>query len=153
MTPRITLLSAVVDTNLVVSGLILPRGVPFQLLEAFRQGAFILTITPELRAEYATVLARPKFAVRHGLTAPQRTGFMFLIDTKAQLVTPAPALPVSVRDPKDAAVLAAALGGACTHLVTGDDDLLSLSTEPAIAPLQIVTARQFLNALGTPNVP
>lgn len=143
--------SAVVDTNILVSGLLRRQGQPRRLLRAWYNGAFTLLVTPTLRAEYERVLARPRLRVRHGLDPAEATALLVLIDLTGVLVTPTLALPLTVRDPNDEMVLAAALGGAADYLVTGDADLLVLAGDPRLGALQIVTARAFLNAL--PSAP
>ena len=139
--------SAVVDTNLFVSGLILKRGTPYELVEALRRGGFTLVVTEALRGEYGRVLPRPKFAQRYGLTPEEIADFLFLVDTSALQASARRRLPIAVRDKKDERVLAAALGGKADYLVSGDDDLLSLSNDPRLGKLKIVTARDFLDIL------
>ncbi len=139
---------AVVDLNLFVSGLISRLGQPFQLVEYLRQDAFLVVISQQLRDELEEVLRREKFVTRFGLTAESRDAFLALLDAKAQAVTPSLVLPVRVRDQNDEIVLATALGGDADYLVTGDEDLLVLRGERSIAPLQIVTVREFLQALA-----
>ena len=66
-----------------------------------------------------------------------------VVDEKSPVCT----LPVHVRDPKDAKILALALGGNADYLVTGDDDLLVLNGDPRLGKLQIVTVHTFLTVL------
>lgn len=47
-----------------------------------------------------------------------------------------------VRDPKDDPILATAILGQCTYLVTGDDDLLVLGS---VKGVKIITVNTFLN--------
>jgi putative PIN family toxin of toxin-antitoxin system len=140
-------LKAVVDTNLFVRGLISKLGNPFVLLEALRREEFLLVISQPLRREYEEVLRRPKFAQKYGLTPKEIADFLFLVDSNARKITPLPVLPLQVRDVKDEKVLAAALGDRVDFLVTSDDDLLVLRGDPRLGTLQIVTVREFLNAL------
>lgn len=65
----------------------------------------------------------------------------------AERVDLLPVLPVSVRDPKDEHILAAALGGEADYLVTGDQDLLVLAGDPRLGSLQIVTVAAFMDIL------
>ncbi len=140
------LVRAVVDTNLVVSGLILKHGYPSQLVEALRQGCFRLVLSDALLEEYQRVLARPRFAQRYGLTLQEVRDFLTLLAT-AQRATPTRRLPVRVRDVKDTPVLATALGGKAAYLVTGDADLLTLDGHPKLPNLRILTVRAFLDLL------
>jgi putative PIN family toxin of toxin-antitoxin system len=137
---------AVVDTNLFVSGLILKQGHPYQLVEALRQGGFLLVLSDVLLEEYRRVLSRQRFAQRYGLTPQEVRDFLTLLAT-AQKATPQRRLPVRVRDIKDNKVLATALGGKAGYLVTGDEDLLTLDGHPKLPNLRILTVRAFLELL------
>ncbi len=138
----------VLDTNLLVSGLIIPRGLPHQLLAEWRRGRFRLLVSDAILAEYAAVLARPQFAAKYGLTAADVAALLRRMRTEGERVTPTETVPVAVRDPKDVHLLAAALGGNAAYLVTGDADLLVLNGDVALGPLRIATARAFLDDLS-----
>jgi len=138
----------VLDTNLLISGLIVPRGVPHRLLAEWRQGAVRLLVTDAILAEYAAVLARPQFAEKYGLTAPVVAPLLRRMRMQGERVTPQGTIPVAVRDAKDIHLLAAALGGNAAYLVTGDADLLVLAGDPSLGSLRIVTARTFLDDLS-----
>ncbi|MBI2303645.1 MAG: putative toxin-antitoxin system toxin component, PIN family [Chloroflexi bacterium] len=69
------LLSAVVDTNLFVSGLILKRGSPYEIVEALRRGDFTLVISEPIYTEYTQVLSRPRFAEQYALTQEEVADF------------------------------------------------------------------------------
>lgn len=139
--------SAVLDTNLIVSAFLSRRGAPHALLQALYEGAFRLILSDALRQEYAGVLARPGLKRRYVVPAANVAAFFRFLDRRAGIVTPAPAVPVAVRDHKDAHILAAALGGEADYLVSGDDDLLTLAGDPRLGALQIVTIRAFLDLL------
>src|SRR3972149_7072984 len=143
---------AVVDTNLVLSGLLLKRGLPYELVEAWRRGSFLLLVSDALREEYDQVLPRPTFAVKYGLTAEEVRAFLALVSMLGLRVTPQRRLSVKIRHQKDEKVLAAALGGKAEYLVTGDQDLLVLRDDPHLKHLKIVTAREFLEILAKESV-
>ncbi|MEA2524996.1 MAG: uncharacterized protein QOF73_2223 [Thermomicrobiales bacterium] len=139
---------AVVDTNLFVSGTILKHGVPFELLESWRRGEFVVLLSGEQEAELRDVFARSKIRTHYHLTEVEIAQFF---DDLAKLTRPAPLhlpLPVAVRDAKDEAILAAALGGDAGFVITGDNDLLTLAGDPRLGSLRIVTARSFLDLLS-----
>ena len=62
------MLKAVVDTNVLVSGTILSRGNPYQVLEAWRRSQFILVLSPDIIAEIEAVLRRLKIFKKYGLS-------------------------------------------------------------------------------------
>ena len=147
MTKNRRQLKAVVDTNLFVSGLILKRGNPYELLEAWRHKAFVLLISDVLQTEIAEVLIRPEIKKKYHLTDQEVKDTLRLLQTDALLTSPAPTLPVALRDPKDEKVLALAIGGEADYLVTGDGDLLSVHGNPGLSGLQIVRPTAFLALL------
>ena len=51
----------VLDTNVLVSGLLNPSGHPGRLLDAVLSGHLILALDDRIYAEYSAVLMRPKF--------------------------------------------------------------------------------------------
>lgn len=137
-------LKVVVDTNVIVSGLINPFGAPRRLRLDWFDEAFVLIVTHDLIAEYVRVLHRRRLIERYGLSIEERTFFLGRIHSYAVMVDPAPMGPLQVRDRKDEPVLAAALGGQADYLVSGDEDLLVLRDEPRLGPLKIVTVREFM---------
>lgn len=56
-------MNIVLDTNTVIPGLFW-KGAPRQVLDLARSGTFTLFTSPELLAELADVLERPKFSTR-----------------------------------------------------------------------------------------
>jgi uncharacterized protein len=138
------IVSAVLDTNLIVSAFLSRRGRPRTLLNALHDGAFRPILSLSLQQEYADVLARPRFA----LDPEEVAAFFRFLARRAQVVNPVPPTPVAVRDPNDEHVPATALAGGADYLVTGDDDLVSLAGDPRLGTLRIVTARAFLDFLA-----
>jgi len=113
-TPR-----AVVDTNVFVRGL-LKGPVTLPLIEAWKDGRFILVTSEELLAELFEVLARPKF--RRYFTKEDVQELGRLIYERAEMVSPSVHVTLC-RDPKDDIFLGVAISGKVPYLVTGDDDL------------------------------
>lgn len=140
--------SAVLDTNLIVSAFIFQRGGPYTVLSALYQGSFDLILSESLQGEYADVLGRSSLIERYNIDARRVGAFFRFIRRHGSIVTPAENVSIVVRDPKDMQVLATALGGDADYLVSGDADLLSLADDPRLGPPRIVTARAFLDVLG-----
>ena len=134
----------VIDTNLIVSGII-SSGLSRQLLNAARAGEFELCTSEALLAELQRVLGRAKFADRlAGQTPEDITGDLCRL---AFVVSPADVPRVVPTDPDDDEVLAAALTGAADLIASGDRrDLLPLASYQGIP---IVTAREAWERLTT----
>jgi putative PIN family toxin of toxin-antitoxin system len=135
---------AVLDTNIIVSGL-LWGGPPGQVFEAARDERFIAVLTEALFSETRLVLSRDKFAERLTARGIQLVDVLTRYHAAAEIVEEAPIPSGIVRDPKDIAVLACAVGGKVDYIVSGDNDLLTLIVYEHIP---ILTAVQFLERLA-----
>ena len=105
----------VVDTNVLVSALLNPSGIPARLLEQIQTGGHTLLFDARILDEYRRVLNRPEFAFSPGavavlLSAVQSSGLQ--VD----------ALPLAVRlpDADDLAFLEVAAAGLAGALITGN---------------------------------
>ena len=140
-----SMVRAVLDTNIIISGL-LWGGLPQQIFQAAHDEQFVALLTDVLLAELTTTLYRDKFAeqlMRRQLTVDS---VIEQYRSAVEFVDPAEVPTNIVRDPKDRAVLACAVGGKADFVVTGDKDLLVLGTYERIS---IVNADQFLKSLLT----
>jgi putative PIN family toxin of toxin-antitoxin system len=142
------LLRVVVDTNVLVSGLINPHGLPRQLLDVWAAERLELLTSAELIDEAVRVLHRSRIRSKYGVTSERISDLQTRLERTATSVTPTTPVPLFSRDPKDDTFLAVALAGTADYLVTGDDDLLVLNGDPALTTLQIVTVRDFLAVLS-----
>jgi len=134
------LVSVVLDTNVIVSGLVYPNSVPGRLLGLWRVGSVRLVTSRYLLDEVARVLPRLRQA---DLTAAEARdladSFLFL----AEAVEPVTINEPRLRDPADAPALGTLLAGPADWLVTGHHDLLILAdTYP------ILTSAAFWDRFG-----
>lgn len=107
------------DTNVLVAAFI-ARGTCSELLEYCVSNHTLVSSKPLLR-ELAETLAG-KFAY----TGRETREVVALLQSRLEVVEPAPLNPPVCRDPDDDVVLGTALAGACDYIVTGDKDLLVL---------------------------
>ena len=138
------LVRAVLDTNVYVSGTILSRGVPYQLLEAWRQNQFILVTSEAILAEIERVLRYPRIRRRYSITAQDVARLMDSLRADALVVPGEVEVSRTSDDPDDDKFLACALEAQAECIVTGDPHLLSLGSYHGIA---ILTPREFLERL------
>lgn len=121
----------VVDTNALVSRLLLPSCVPGRAVrKAVDQD--MVVVSEATMQELADVLARPKFD--RYISLEDRQQFIRLLGRVVEIVTIAYAVR-DCRDPEDDKFLEVALSGRASLIVTGDADLLALNPWRGIAIL------------------
>src|SRR5690242_19264061 len=103
--------SVVINTNVLVSGVIVPLGNPHRLLTAWEHDAFTLVTSPELIEERDNVLHRQRIGRKYPLPEEQVQAVVTRLHTSARKVTPLSHVPLHSRDPKDTVFLAVALAG------------------------------------------
>ena len=143
-------LRIVIDTNLLISALIVSGSTPDRLLQAWRKDSFILVTSEQLLEEISEVAKRN--SLNKYCLFPKRVDKLLeglSLSTELVMALPEQNLPIRCRDPKDNKILACALGGKADYLVTGDKDLLTLNGNPALSGLKIILAKEFLDILGS----
>jgi putative PIN family toxin of toxin-antitoxin system len=131
---------AVLDPNVVISGLISREGAPAQLLSSWRVGRFELVVSPLLIEELRRALGYPK--LRRRLSAVDaETAILWLTGA----ATPAPDTttdpPVRSSDPGDDYLIALAAEQRAA-LVSGDRHLLDLEQR-----IPVYSPRDFLELI------
>jgi putative PIN family toxin of toxin-antitoxin system len=117
---------AVLDTGVLVSGLIQRKGTTGEVLNALRDGRFALIYTTPILVEIIDVLGRDPFRTKYHIEPEDITALVNLIRLRGELVIRGQAVTVC-RDPKDDKFLEAALSGKADAIVSGDADLLVLN--------------------------
>lgn len=134
---------AVLDTNVFISGLINPVGVPGRLLKSLRSKQFVLVTSEEINEEIIEVMSRPKLQGKYGLAA-HLFDVAFILWEVAEVVRDVPTVRVA-SDPDDNKFLATALTGDAHYLITGDvGDLLPIKQWKGI---RIITPNEFMGIL------
>lgn len=135
----------VLDTNVVMSAL-LWRGTPYQLLQVIRQRADVqLYSSAALLAELADVLTRPSPTQRLALIGKTAREVLADYVEAIELVEPVEVLRVVPGDADDDQVIAAAVAARADLVVSGDSNLLSMSSHQGVP---IVTAAQAVHTLS-----
>ena len=137
---------AVLDTNVLVGGLMTEGRAPSGILDAWLAGRFTLVTSLYLVEELAHVLTYPRIAKRLRLDEEELATILDALLSKAEVTPGQLRLPGVTRDPKDDAVVACAKEGAADCILSGDQDLLVLGEYEGI---RVVTPRQFVEILAS----
>jgi putative PIN family toxin of toxin-antitoxin system len=105
----------VLDTNVLVAGLLSPFGPCAQIVRMVSSGDLTLCFDARILSEYDEVLRRPKF----GFQMDKVAALLDYIEHTGAVVA-APPLPVSLPNPEDQPFLEVALAGTAACLVTGN---------------------------------
>jgi putative PIN family toxin of toxin-antitoxin system len=126
---------AVVDVNVLISGVLSAKGYSAEVLRASRDGRFELVVSELLLAELKRTFAYPR--LRKRIPPEKAAAFLNWARDHASIAEdPASPPPVGSRDPDDDYLLALAIDRKA-YLVTGDQDLLVLSNDfPILTPAQ-----------------
>lgn len=132
----------VLDTNVLVSGLLFPGGPPSRLVKAWRAGAFDLVISDFVIEELVRTWGH--LAPRLKVAPNDLADFLDALHVRAELLRTdaemlASAASAGLRDPNDVPILAMLIGSGADFLISGDKDLLALAgTYPILSPADFV---------------
>lgn len=127
----------VIDTNVLISGLLSTTSTPAQAVEKAVTKAQLLATTETLR-ELIQKLHSPKFD--RYVRRERRDALLERVASLVEIIDVLQSIRAS-RDPKDNKFLEAAVNGRADVIVTGDKDLLDLNPFRGIA---ILTAADYL---------
>ncbi len=126
----------VLDTNVLVAGLLNPFGPPGRLLDLILTGEVQLACDDRILAEYRQVLARKRF----GFDQTAIADLLTYLEAEGQHVT-APPRNIDLPDPDDAPFLEVALAAQASALVTGNTRHYPASSRRGVA---VLTPIQFI---------
>jgi uncharacterized protein len=134
------MLKVVLDTNVVVSGLLRQKGAPAAILDAATSKQFHCYISESLLDEYREVLNRGYLGL------DQRRTARFIADFQEVAIFVVPRKKVAVaRDSDDDRVLECALEARANFIVTGN----IRDFPPRFHSVRVITPRDFLFVLGS----
>jgi putative PIN family toxin of toxin-antitoxin system len=133
---------AVLDPNVVISGVLSSRGAPAELLRQLAAGAFELIASQALLDELARALAYPKLR-RHVSEKDAAELVRWVAGNATVVVDPDTEPPVHSRDSDDDYLIALASSQRAA-LVSGDKHLLALEAE-----MPVFSPRAFLDLLAS----
>ena len=140
------MLKAVLDTNVLVSSLLVKVGLPAGVVDAWRQRQYVLVTSPDLIAEVRATLNYPRLRRKYLFTDEDVARLVSLLEQDA-LVVPGQAEVTGVirDDPADEKVLACAVDAEADVIVSGDSHLLALGEYEGIP---VLTARTLFERLA-----
>lgn len=132
----------VVDSNVLISALLLPGSKPHQVLALLAERNSALLFSDSTYAELVTRLAKPKFD--HYRTPKQLEAFLDWLSELGEWVVPS--LNINAcRDSDDNKFLSLAASGEANCVISGDKDLLVLHP---FENIPILSPGQFLSSCG-----
>ena len=137
------MISAVLDTNVIASAMLIRDGVEDRVLRAWFAGQYRLVLSAPILEEVQRVLQYPKIRARRWMSDEETAQVLERLVESSLLVEGKQRLRIC-RDPADDKFLVAALEGRTDYIVTGDADLVDLGRYQDI---EIVTPRRFLQVL------
>ena len=135
----------VLDTNVLVSGLLSPFGPPGEIVRMVSASAIRLCVDARLQAEYEQVLLRPRF----GLDPDAVGALLDYIDVTSDKVASAP-LGGRLPDSDDEAFLEVAVASGAEYLVTGN--LVHFPAEACVG-VSVVSPAAFVEAYRSAEEP
>ncbi len=106
----------VLDTNVIVSGLMSPAGPPGRILDLLLTGHIVALYDDWILAEYHEVVTRPKLRI-----AQMEAGIVLDLIQREGIFVAAPPLGFLTPDLDDAAFIEVAVAGGAAALVTGNE--------------------------------
>lgn len=126
-------LRVVLDTNVFVSGLAYPGGVPGRIVGLWREGGLDVVLSRYILDELSRVL--PRLSRIIPLSADEISDLIDSLMLLADVVDPDAAEDEDLRDAADQKVLATFRAAKADYLITGDKDLLALTGKyPVLTP-------------------
>jgi hypothetical protein len=136
-------ITAVLDTNVIVSAVLIRGGVEDRVLRAWFADQYRLVLSAPILEEVQRVLQYPRIRAHRWMSDEETARLLEQFAELSILVEGSRRLRVC-RDPADDKFVVAALEGQANYIVTGDADLLDLGK---CHDSEIVTPRRFLQAL------
>lgn len=143
-------MEAVLDTNVVISAALGPKGPPAEIVRAWRANSFVWVTSPALLQELDRVI-HSRHIKRYLAWDEQRIDeFLTAARQDTRLVTPKKRLSIIKTDEPDNRVREAASEAHADYIVSGDSDLLDLQS---YRDAEIVTPARFLALLTAEPAP
>jgi putative PIN family toxin of toxin-antitoxin system len=125
----------VIDTNVFVSGLMLPASVPGKILAVANAGGFQIVLSEPMLEEISAALHYPKVRKRIALSDDEIDRYVQALRFTADVVDPANLTVQVPGDRDDDVILATLVAATADWLITGDAALFALADRyPIVTP-------------------
>jgi putative PIN family toxin of toxin-antitoxin system len=139
------MIKAVLDSGVLVSAFVTPKGISSELLHMAPQDFFKIYLCEEIFEEIKRVLLTyPHIREQYSYSNRQVAMFCQGLRDATNLVTKIPVIKVVANDPNDDMVVACAIKAKAQYIVTRDDDMLIIVKYKGI---KIVTPEEFMEVL------
>jgi uncharacterized protein len=139
------MLRVVLDTNVFISSLLSAQGLPAQVLNAWREGKYMLVTSPPIIGEIVDVLESPRISKKYSIRPADIKQIVDLLETDTIIVPGRAVVAGAVpKDPRDEIFLACAVDSNADCIVSGDSHLLDIETYKDIP---ILTVKEFVEKL------
>ena len=138
-------MKALLDTNSLISALLVPPGPSGQIVRQWRAGQFELAVSSDTLVELIDVLHRRHILKKYPISESDIESYLNYLRSFAEVAPSVLVLNVVPDDHKDDHVIAAAVETNCEYIVSGDRHLLDIHEYQGI---KIVAPREFLAVLA-----
>jgi uncharacterized protein len=131
------MLRVVIDTNVLISGVIAPKGASARILDAWRAADIEVVMCPDILRELDEMLRLPRLRNKYALTDEFVSHLILQLGRSTLLVSGTTPVTSPPPDPDDRMLFSAAMESAADFIVTGDVALLEHSwpgTAQVISP-------------------
>jgi predicted nucleic acid-binding protein len=146
ISPKISFMLLVLDTDVVVSAMRSPSGASAELLRLARIGSFSLGVTVALALEYEAVCLRDEHIQASGLRFEEAQNFVDAVIAMARPISVHYRWRPQLRDPADEMVLEAAVNAGANALLTFN--IRHFSAASAAFKLKLSKPGEFLRSLS-----
>lgn len=138
------MLKAVLDSNVIVSALLVNRGKPAQIIGHARSGSFQCLLSQEILAEVRRIVHRKHIQKKYDVPEEKIEALLSVMQEISAWVTIQNVENVITNDPPDNLVLACAVEGGADYLVSGNLHFVNLKQYRNV---KMVTPSEFLEIL------
>src|SRR3954453_145836 len=114
-------MKVVLDTNVIISRVIVPQGIPAQIFQHWENDAFELLTSEPILTECRRVLSYKRIQMRHSLTESEKDEIIEEFRTFGTVVETDLTIEAVENDPDDDKFLECAVAGNADYIVSGDE--------------------------------